>query len=242
MRRTPPYLRKIFLVLDPDPDDDDPEEGSQDESNGTADNGNPWLGNPDGDDLIIAYVRGEPVIGIFKPEQTPLAEEYFGPRIGYSRSEKWINRIIKAQGSARYCHGQSVWIRAKTSVSQTLEHANGKDKSETRKSLDELLPGPYQEYRRLFKKRHRNSSPSRDPGIMQSISNRTSSRKTARSTPSPPPSRRNSTSSLTTTYRKDTSDPRSHPWPPPFSCVQKGCRRIATLPGLPVLKRWHDQE
>jgi len=138
--------------LDPDPDNDDPEEGPQGESNGTADNGNPWLGNPDGDDLIIAYVRGEPVIGIFEPEQTPLAEEYFGPRIGYSKSEKRINRVIKAQGSARYCHGQSVWIRAKTSVSQTLEHASGKDKSETKKSLNELLPGPYQEYRRLFEK------------------------------------------------------------------------------------------
>jgi len=112
----------------------------------TADNGNPWLGTPDGDDLIITYVRGELVIGIFKPEQTPLAKEYFESWIGYSRSEKRISWIIKAQGSAHYCHGQSIWIRAKTSVSQTLEHASGKDKSETKKSLDELLLGPYQEY------------------------------------------------------------------------------------------------
>jgi len=66
-----PSPQEDIPSLDPDPDNDNPEEGSQGESNGTVDNGNPWLGNPDGDDLIIAYVRGEPVIGIFKPEQNP---------------------------------------------------------------------------------------------------------------------------------------------------------------------------
>jgi len=70
--------------LDPDPDNDDPEEGPRGELDKMADNGNPWLGTPNGDDLIIAYVRGEPVIGIFEPEQTPLTEEYFEPWIGYS--------------------------------------------------------------------------------------------------------------------------------------------------------------
>jgi len=70
--------------LDPDPDNDNPEEGPRGESDETADNGNPWLGTPDGDDLIIAYVRGEPVIGIFEPEQTPLTEEYFESQISYS--------------------------------------------------------------------------------------------------------------------------------------------------------------
>jgi len=70
--------------LDPDMDNNDPEEGPQGESDEMADNGNPWLGTPDGDDLIITYVRGEPVISIFKPEQTPLAEEYFESQMGYS--------------------------------------------------------------------------------------------------------------------------------------------------------------
>ena len=70
--------------LTPNPDNNDPEEGPQDELDLTAENGNPWLGTLDGDDLIIAYVRGEPVIGIFKPEQNPFTEEYFGPWIGYS--------------------------------------------------------------------------------------------------------------------------------------------------------------
>jgi len=56
-----------------------------------ADNSNPWLGTPDRDDLIITYIRGEPVTSIFKPEQIPLAKEYFEPQISYSRSEKQIN-------------------------------------------------------------------------------------------------------------------------------------------------------
>jgi len=63
--------------LHPDLDNNNPEEGPQGESDEITDNGNPWLGTPDGDDLIIAYVRGEPVISIFEPEQTPLSEEYF---------------------------------------------------------------------------------------------------------------------------------------------------------------------
>jgi len=42
--------------LDPDLDNNDPKEGPQGESDRTADNGNPWLGTPNGDDLIIAYV------------------------------------------------------------------------------------------------------------------------------------------------------------------------------------------
>jgi len=61
-------------------------------------NGRQWqplAGTPDGYDLIITYIRGEPVISIFEPEQTPLAEEYFEPQIGYSQSEKWINQVIK---------------------------------------------------------------------------------------------------------------------------------------------------
>jgi len=80
---TPPPEEEVPR-LDPDPDNDDPEEGPQGESDEMADNSNPWLGIPDGDDLIIAYVRGELAIGIFKPEQTSLAEEYFEPWIGYS--------------------------------------------------------------------------------------------------------------------------------------------------------------
>ena len=74
--------------LTPDPDNDDPEEGPQDESDLMAENGNLWLRTPDGNDLIIAYVRGEPVIGIFEPEQTTLIEKYFEPQIGYSQLEK----------------------------------------------------------------------------------------------------------------------------------------------------------
>jgi len=79
-----PLPKEGIPGLDPDLDNDDPEEGPQGGSDEMADNGNPWLGTPDGDDLIIAYVRGEPVISIFKPKQTPLTEEYFEPWIGYS--------------------------------------------------------------------------------------------------------------------------------------------------------------
>jgi len=44
-----------------------------------------------------------------------------------------------------------------------LEHAIGKDKSETKKSLNELLPEPYQEYCRLFEKAASEQFPKSQP-------------------------------------------------------------------------------
>jgi len=65
--------------LNPDLDNDGPKEAPQRESWTMADSGNPQLGTPDGDDLIIAYVRGEPVIGNFELEQTPLLKNTLNP-------------------------------------------------------------------------------------------------------------------------------------------------------------------
>ena len=37
------------------------------------------------DELLIAYVKGERVIGIFEPQKTPLTEEYDKPKYCYSK-------------------------------------------------------------------------------------------------------------------------------------------------------------
>ncbi|KAF8219381.1 hypothetical protein L208DRAFT_1340867 [Tricholoma matsutake] len=63
---------------------------------------------------------------------------------------KKISQIMKAKGSPRYAYGQNIWIRAKTSVSQHLTHK--KEGEPKQKTLDELLPKQYKEYRRIFEK------------------------------------------------------------------------------------------
>ncbi|KAF8232696.1 hypothetical protein L208DRAFT_1065089, partial [Tricholoma matsutake] len=76
--------------------------------------------------------------------------EYDKPRYGYSQMTKTISWIVKAKGSPRYAYRQNIWIREKTSVSQHLTHKKEGDAEQ--KTLNELLPKQYREYRRIFKK------------------------------------------------------------------------------------------
>ena len=104
------------------------------------------------DELLIAYVKGEPVVGIFEPQRTPLTEEYDEPKYCYSKKTATISRITTSKDSPRYSFGQNVWIRAKTSISQRLAHEQEGENDGQKKMLDELLPKEYLEYRRVFEK------------------------------------------------------------------------------------------
>jgi hypothetical protein len=104
------------------------------------------------DDMVIAYIKGEPVIGIFEKKDTPLTKEHNYPNYGYAKSSLGIRRISTSIRSARYTLGQDVWIRAKTSISQQLAHDNAETNPEKKKSLDDLLPNAYHEYRSVFEK------------------------------------------------------------------------------------------
>jgi hypothetical protein len=53
---------------------------------------------------------------------------------------------------ARYTFGQDAWIRAKTSISQQLTHDKADSNPEKKKSLDDLLPKAYHEYKSVFEK------------------------------------------------------------------------------------------
>jgi len=99
-------------------------------------------------ELVYAYTKGEPVLGVLQTTESPLTQEYDGPRYVY---DKTIRRFTLAKESARYCHSRAVWIRAKTSISQTLEHRLGSEGRE-KKTLEQMVPEPFLKYRKVFEK------------------------------------------------------------------------------------------
>jgi len=76
-----------------------------------TDNGWILTEDPDPDDLIIAYVRGEPVLGVFRPEESPLTKEYPPLDYSYGNQPLSINRITQSQGGAQFAHSISTWTR-----------------------------------------------------------------------------------------------------------------------------------
>jgi hypothetical protein len=105
--------------------------------------------DPEDEDLLIAYIRGEPTIGIFKATPSPLTDEHTKTEYTCIRRQT-LSRFTQEKRTLRYIPNQNVWIRAKTSVSQTLEHQK-KDNAPP-KTLDELLPEELKEYREVFEK------------------------------------------------------------------------------------------
>jgi hypothetical protein len=107
---------------------------------------------PEEDELVITYIKGEPVIGIFKKKDTPLTKEHDYPNYSYAKNSLGIRRISTSIRSARYTFGQDTWIRAKMSISQQLAHDNAEINPEKKKSLDNLLLNAYHEYKSVFEK------------------------------------------------------------------------------------------
>jgi hypothetical protein len=104
------------------------------------------------DEMIIAYIKGEPVIGIFEKKDTLFTRDHDYPKYNYDKNSLGIRRINTLIRSKRYTFGQDVWIRAKTSISQQLAHDKADSNPEKKKSLDDLLPKAYHEYKSVFEK------------------------------------------------------------------------------------------
>ena len=51
------------------------------------------------DELLIAYIRGEPVVRIFEPQRTPLTEEYDEPKHFYSEKMAKISWMTTSKDS-----------------------------------------------------------------------------------------------------------------------------------------------
>jgi hypothetical protein len=104
------------------------------------------------DKMIIAYIKGEPVIGIFEKKDTLFTRDHDYPKYNYGKNSSGIRQISTLIRSARYTFGQDTWIRAKTSISQQLAHDKADSNPEKKKSLDDLLPKAYHEYKSVFEK------------------------------------------------------------------------------------------
>jgi hypothetical protein len=120
------------------------------------------------DEMIIAYIKGESVIGIFERKDTLFTGDHDYPKYDYTKNSSGIQWINTAIGSARYTFGQDAWIRAKTSISQQLAHNKADLNQEKKKSLDELLPKAYHKYKSVLRKRRQSASLNHDLGTMRS--------------------------------------------------------------------------
>jgi hypothetical protein len=104
------------------------------------------------DELIIAYIKGEPVIGIFEKKDTLFTRDHDYPKYNYNKNSSGIQQIRTSIISARYTFGQDMWIRTKMSISQQLAYDKADSNPEKKKSLDDLLPKAYHEYKSVFEK------------------------------------------------------------------------------------------
>jgi hypothetical protein len=104
------------------------------------------------DKMIIAYIKGEPIIGIFEKKDTLFTKDHDYPKYDYGKNSSGIRRISTSTRSKWYSFGQDTWIRAKMSISQQLAHDKADSNPEKKKSLDDLLPKAYHEYKSVFEK------------------------------------------------------------------------------------------
>jgi hypothetical protein len=115
------------------------------------------------DKMIIAYIEGEPVIGIFEKKDTLFTGDHDYLKYDYHKNSSGIRQISTLIRSARYTFGQDAWIRAKTSISQQLAHNKADSNPEKKKSLDDLLLKVYREYKSVFEKEASECFPESQP-------------------------------------------------------------------------------
>ena len=102
------------------------------------------------DDLLIAYIHGEPVIGIFNDtSEDPLTTEHRttdnGPEVAT------IGRVVPLKGSKRFSYGQRCWIRAK--INPAMEMAQKQYAETGPKTTETTIPVDYEGYRDVFEKK-----------------------------------------------------------------------------------------
>jgi hypothetical protein len=172
------------------------------------------------DEMIIAYIKGEPVISIFEKKDTLFTEDHDYPKYDYDKNSsgiRWISTWIRSKW---YTFGQDAWIRAKTSISQQLTHDKADFNQEKKKSLDDLLPKAYHEYKSVFEKEASGRFPESRPWD-HAMTHPTLSQRIVRCILLPWQNKRNSTDSSKKTCEKDIFDLRNLLWRHHFSLSRK---------------------
>lgn len=103
------------------------------------------------DKLLISYIRGEPIAGIFENKESPLTSEKVDSpscnSLGIGRLSSWK----RSTGRYKWSYGQQTWIRAK--INPAMDLAQRKQATEGKKTLEEMIPEPYQEFKDVFDKK-----------------------------------------------------------------------------------------
>lgn len=110
------------------------------------------------DELVIGYIKGDSVIGIFAPQEPPLTTEHppLSPLPG-----PVIGRLHTWRGTAKFSVNQNVWIRAKINPAMAL--AQGHSKIDSQQTIEELVPSQYLTYKKVFEKKAAERFPSSRP-------------------------------------------------------------------------------
>ena len=129
----PHILEEVNIPEDDDDHDDD----------------EPVYEAPEPDDLIIGYIRGEGVLGIFDPNyEEPLTEEHLSTDTPPAVS---IGRLAKWRDSPQFSYGRQVWIRAK--INPAMELAQKHHAKEAPKVTEHAIPEDYADYQDVFEKK-----------------------------------------------------------------------------------------
>lgn len=103
------------------------------------------------DELLISYIRGEPVAGIFENKEPPLSTERIKSPSWYSTGIGRLTTWKRSKGCYKWSYGQQTWIRAK--INPAMELARKQQATEKKKTFEDLVPEPYQEFKDIFDKK-----------------------------------------------------------------------------------------
>ncbi|GBE89865.1 Transposon Ty3-G Gag-Pol polyprotein [Sparassis crispa] len=111
----------------------------------------------DDDDLVVSYIAGEPVIGIFKPirKESPLTNEGTGTTVITIRRGPTIGRMTHSTRSPLFCSTQNTVFYKPSSKLQELAQQTHKEASavDKPKTVEELVPDYLHDLKSVFEKK-----------------------------------------------------------------------------------------
>ncbi|GBE88478.1 Transposon Tf2-6 polyprotein [Sparassis crispa] len=117
----------------------------------------PSMDQLDDDDLVISYIAGEPVIGIFEPirKESPLTNEETGTAVFTIRRGPTIGRMTHSTRSPLFCNAQNTVFYKPSSKSQELAQQAHKEASaaDKPKTVEELVPNYLHNLKSVFEKK-----------------------------------------------------------------------------------------
>ena len=106
------------------------------------------------DELLISYIQGEPVLGLFVPEETPITHDFpTSPPIS-SPSLQTLGRCTHWKTSSslqRFSIGQRTRVIAK--LNPAMEMAQRSHEKEKSRSFEDMVPEIYHGYKDVFEKK-----------------------------------------------------------------------------------------